>query len=72
MGIIDTLFEVTDARLQALYHRAWLEANRGFVDTRKYPYLDKAIYIYAREHNCSYDDALIIAKTGKKMGKLAE
>ena len=72
MGIIDTLFEATDERLQALYHRAWLEANRGFVDTRKYPYLDKAIYIYAREHNCSYDDALIFAKTGKKMGKLAE
>ena len=72
MSIIDTLFEVTDERLQALYHRAWLEANRGFVDTRKYPYLDKAIYIYAREHNCSYDDALIFAKTGKKMGKLAE
>ena len=72
MGIIDTLFEVTDERLQALYHRAWLEANRGFVDTRKYPYLDKAIYIYACEHNCSYDDALIFAKTGKKMGKLAE
>ncbi|MCR4642660.1 MAG: hypothetical protein K5697_11600 [Lachnospiraceae bacterium] len=63
MGIIDALFEVTDE---------WLEANRGFVDTRKYPYLDKAIYIYAREHNCSYDDALIFAKTGKKMGKLAE
>jgi hypothetical protein len=72
MGIIDTLFEVTDERLQALYHRAWMEAKRGFVDTRKYPYLDKAIYIYAREHNCSYDDALIFAKTGKKMGKLAE
>lgn len=30
------------------------------------------LYIYAREHNCSYDDALIFAKTGKKMGKLAE
>lgn len=72
MGIIDALFEVTDERLQALYHRAWLEANRGFVDTRKYPYLDKVIYIYAREHNCSYDDALIFAKTGKKTGKLAE
>lgn len=72
MGIIDALFEVTDERLQALYHRAWLEANRGFVNTRKYPYLDKAIYIYAREHNCSYDDALIFAKTGKKTGKLAE
>ncbi len=72
MGIINMLFEVTDERLQALYHRAWLEENRGFVDTRKHPELDKAIFIYAREHNCSYDDALIFAKTGKKMGGLAE
>ena len=24
------------------------------------------------EHNCSYDDTLIFAKTGKKTGKLAE
>ncbi len=71
MGILDALFEVTDERLQALYHRAWLECNRGYVDARKYPYLDKAIFIYAREHNCSYDDALIFAKTGKKMGRLA-
>ena len=72
MGIIDALFEVTDERLQALYHRAWLEENRGFVDPRKHPDLDRAIYIYAREHNCSYDDALIFAKTGKKMGRLAD
>ena len=72
MGVIEALFEMSDERLQALYHRAWLECNRGFVDTRKFPYLDKAIYIYAREHNCSYDDALIFAKTGKKMGRLAD
>ena len=58
MGIVDTLLEVTDERLKALYHRAWLEENRGFVDTRK--------------HNCSYDEAMIFAKTGKKMGRLAD
>ncbi len=72
MGIIQALFEITDERLQALYHRAWLDVNRGFVDPRKHPDLDRAIIIYAREHNCSYDDALIFAKTGKKMGRLAE
>ena len=65
------LFDITDEKLQAFYHRAWLEADRGFVDTRKYPYLDKALYIYAKEHDCSYDDDLIFAKTGKKMGGLA-
>lgn len=66
------LFDIDDDKLKALYHRAELEANRGFVDTRKYPYLDKALFIYAREHDCSYDEALIFAKTGKKMGKLAK
>ena len=66
------LFDIDDDTLKALYHRAELEANRGFVDTRKYPYLDKALFIYAREHDCSYDEALIFAKTGKKMGRLAK
>ena len=23
-----------------------------------YDYLDKALYMYARQHNCSYDDAI--------------
>ncbi len=66
------LFDVTDEKLQAFYHRAWLECDRGFVDPRKYPYLDKALFVYAKEHNCTYDEALILAKTGKKMGRLAE
>ena len=66
------IFDIDDTKLRALYHRAELEANRGFVDTRKYLYLDKALYIYAKEHNCSYDDALVFAKTGKKMGRLAD
>ena len=65
------LFDITDEKLQAFYHRAWLETDRGFVDTRRYPYLDKALYIYAKEHGCSYDEALIFAKTGEKTGRLA-
>ena len=68
MGIINALFEVTDERLQALYHRAWLDCNRGFVNSRKYPELDKAIFIYAREHNCSYDEALILQRPGRRWG----
>ena len=34
------------------------ESGREFVDPRKYDYLDKALYMYARQHNCSYDDAI--------------
>lgn len=60
------LFDVDDNKLQALYHRAWHEANMGFVDPRKYPYLSKALIQYARENGCTFDQALIIAKTGKK------
>ena len=61
------LFDIDDEKLKAFYHRAWLEANRGFVDPRKYPYLDHAIIQYARKYGCTYDQALILAKTGKKM-----
>lgn len=60
------LFDIDDNKLQAFYHRAWLEANRGFVDFRKYPYLEKALYQYARENDCTLDQAIIVAKTGKR------
>ena len=71
-GISMGLFDVDDDKLRGFYHRALLEADRGFVDTRKYPYLDKALFMYAKEHDCSYDEALIFAKTGQKMGRLAD
>ena len=44
---------------------AWHEAGMGFVDPRKYPYLNKALIQYARENNCSFDEAWRIAKVGK-------
>ncbi len=66
------LFDITDDRLKDLYHEAELDTNRGFVDTRNHSELDRALSGYAKEHNCSYDDALIFAKTGKKMGGLAD
>ncbi len=60
------LFDINEEKLQALYHRAWHEANMGFVDPRKYPYLNGALIQYARENHCSYDQALAVAKTGKR------
>ncbi len=66
------LFGMDDEKLQATYHRAMIEANRGFVDPRKYPYLDNALFLYAKEHGCSYDEALILAKTGKRTGSLED
>ncbi len=58
------LFDVDEQKLQVMYHRAWIEANRGFVDSRKYLYLDDAIQVYVSQHGCSYDEALLIAKNG--------
>ena len=58
------LFDIDENKLQALYHRAWIEANRVFVDSRKYLYLDDAIQVYVTQHGCSYDEALFIAKRG--------
>lgn len=72
MGLFEAIFDIDDDKLKALYHRAWLESNRGAVNTRQYPYLDRALIQYARKYNCSYDEALIFAKTGKKLGRLAE
>ena len=64
------MFDIDEAKLRALYYRAELEANRGYVETRKYPYLDKALMIFAQQNGCSYDDALVFAKTGKRLGGL--
>ncbi len=60
------LFDVNEEKLQGLYHRAWIESGMRSVNPRDYPYLDKSLYLYARDNGCSYDDALLIAKTGKR------
>jgi len=65
-----TLFDINENKLQSLYHRAWHEAHGRDVNPRQYPYLDRAIMQFARENHCSYDDALILAKTGRKVGRL--
>ncbi len=33
--------------IRAMYHRAWKEAKGGFVDPRRFPYLDKELRLYA-------------------------
>ena len=44
------------------------KANEGPVDPRKHPYLDRALSVYAKAHGCTYDEALIFAKTGRRVG----
>lgn len=67
MGVWDAILTYDEDKIKALYHRAWLECNRGNVDPRKFPYLDKALFVFAKENNCTYDQAYILAKTGKKL-----
>lgn len=66
------IFDVDEKKLQALYHRAWLECGRGFVHSRQFSYLDHALTQFAIENHCSYDETYILAKTGKRIGRLAE
>ena len=61
------LFDVDESKLKALYQRAWIESGMSHVDPRKYPYLDRALIMYTRQNHCSYDKALILAMTGKKL-----
>ena len=63
MGLLD----VNKDRLMSLYKKAWYECDRGYVDPRKFPDLDSALYQFACENHCTYDEAFILAKTGKKM-----
>ncbi len=63
MGILD----VDENRIKALYKRAWYDCDRGYVDPNNYPELDHALIQFATENNCTYDEAYILAKTGKKM-----
>ncbi len=61
------IFDVDEERIKALYKKAWYDCDRGFVDANDHPELDHALNQFARENNCTYDEAYILAKTGKKM-----
>ena len=41
--------------------------NWAKMQSWKYPELDHALTQFARENNCTYDEAYILAKTGKRM-----
>ena len=66
------LFDITEERLKVLYKRAWYDCGRGFVDSRKHPELDRALTHFAIQNKCSYDEAYLLAKTGKRFGRLAD
>ena len=67
------LFDIDqEQRLRNLYHRAEVENNYQAMNTRKFPYLDRELSRFARENHCSYDEAFVLAKTGKRIGRLAK
>ena len=51
--------------IQAMYHRANKEADGGFVDPKRYDYLRRELQLYAKQNNCSMNDAIRDAKTFK-------
>ena len=61
------IFDVNEDRIKALYKKAWYDCDRGFVEKGQNPELDHALTQFARENNCTYDEAYILAKTGKRM-----
>jgi len=61
------IFDVDEKKIKALYHRAWIESGMNPVNPRKVPYLDHTLTAYARQNGCSYDEALLMAKSGRKI-----
>lgn len=60
------LFDVSEESIKGLYQRAVTDSGHGCVDPRAYPDLDRELRAFAKLNNCSYDEALLLAKTGKK------
>lgn len=54
-------------KITSFLSKSMVEANRGFVDPRKYPYLNHAIIQYARTYNCTNNQTLILAKIVKNV-----
>ncbi|MCR4648864.1 MAG: hypothetical protein K5776_07275 [Lachnospiraceae bacterium] len=69
MGLLNILFGTNDVRLRDAYNRAWWEADRGYVNPRKYSYLDRELRAYAQDNNITYEEAFLFAKTGRKTWK---
>ncbi len=72
MGLLDVLFGMDDDRLRMIYDKAVIDANGDVSKAERSAEVDQALCMYVDQHNCSYDEALILAATGKRTGKLAK
>lgn len=57
------LFDADENKIRAMYKRANAESDGGFVNPRDYRYLDDALTLYAKNNDCSYDEAVRKAKS---------
>ncbi len=57
------LFDVDENKIRAMYKRAHVESGGEFVNPRDYRYLDDALTLYAKNNDCSYDEAVRKAKS---------
>lgn len=72
MGILDILFGMDDDKLKMTYHKAVMDAKGDVSKAEKNPDVEQAVEMYVRQHGCSYTDAMILAATGKRTGKLKD
>ena len=59
------LFDINENSVRTRYDKACSDSGHGFVDPRDYPDLDRELMAYSITHNCTYDEAYLLAKTGR-------
>lgn len=61
-----------DEVLKGEYKKAFYRSANGYVDPKRDIDLDRAIRGYIFSNKCTYDEAFIFAKAGRKMGSLKD
>jgi len=60
-------FDMDKKFLQARYKKALWDSRKISLFPRENAELDRFVYMYAKEHGITFDQAFIIAKTGKEI-----
>ena len=61
--------KITKEQIHALYFNEIAKQGTTNVNTRRNPLLNEALARYAKENGCTYDEALLEARTGRNIGK---
>ena len=61
------LFNMDDDNLKMTYEKSILDAGGDAFKADRDPDVEQAVCMYAEQHGCSYDDAWMVATTGKRL-----